>query len=192
MRNAVFSPSLKAISYPYPSLGYLYVTDGWGTLYKIDARTGDRGRIVWKVDFEVYRELGRIPANRGAALWHNLVFTNMVDGRVAAVDDATGSIIWEKQIASEAGEGFSGAPLIADGKLIVGQSMGDWMTRGFIAALDPATDDELWRFYIVPKPGQAGSESWNCKQTNNPDRTSPEDLGLSDYLILKQNSYPFS
>ncbi len=154
---------------PLADNGELYLTDGWGSLYKIDVHSGDRGRIVWKVDFEVDREIARIPANRGAALWHNLVFTNMVDGRVAAVDDESGSIVWEKQIASEAGEGFSGAPLIADGKLLVGQSMGDWMTRGFIAALDPATGNELWRFYVVPEPGHKGSESWHCNNKRKPD-----------------------
>lgn len=154
---------------PLADNGYLYITDGWGTLYKIDATSGDRGRILWKADFEVDRELGRIPSNRGAALWNNLVFTNMVDGRVAAVDESNGEIIWEKQVATEVGEGFSGAPIIADGKLIVGQSMGDWMTRGFVAALDPATGDELWRFYVVPEPGQEGSRSWHCEKGGNPD-----------------------
>jgi len=154
---------------PLADSGYLYITDGWGTLYKIDATSGDRGHILWKADFEVDRELGRIPSNRGAALWNNLVFTNIVDGRVAAVDGSNGEIIWEKQLATEAGEGFSGAPIIADGKLIVGQSMGDWMTRGFVAALDPATGDELWRFYVVPEPGQDGSRSWHCEKGGNPD-----------------------
>ncbi|MFT5134974.1 MAG: alcohol dehydrogenase (cytochrome c) [Gammaproteobacteria bacterium] len=154
---------------PLADNGFLYLTDGWGTLYKIDATSGDHGRIIWKTDFEMDREIGRIPSNRGAALWNKLVFTNMIDGRVAAVNEANGDIVWEKQIASEPGEGFSGAPIIADGKLIVGQSMGDWQTRGFVAALDPATGDELWRFYAVPEPGKPGSRSWRCEKVGNPD-----------------------
>jgi alcohol dehydrogenase (cytochrome c) len=166
-RTSLAAATLQAT--PLADNGYLYITDGWGTIYKIDATSGDRGRILWKADFEVDRELGRIPSNRGAALWGNLVFSNMVDGRVAAVDTDSGDIVWEKQIATEAGEGFSGAPIIADGKLIVGQSMGDWMTRGFIAALDPATGKELWRFYVVPEPGKEGSRSWRCEKAGNPD-----------------------
>ncbi len=157
-RTELASANMQAT--PLADNGFLYITDGWGSIYKIDATSGDHGRIIWKADFEIDREIGRIPSNRGAALWNNLVFTNMVDGRVAAVDESNGEIVWEKQVATEAGEGFSGAPIIADGKLIVGQSMGDWMTRGFVAALDPATGEELWRFYIVPEPGKAGSRSW--------------------------------
>ncbi|NKB39100.1 MAG: PQQ-binding-like beta-propeller repeat protein [Gammaproteobacteria bacterium] len=154
---------------PLADKGYLYVTDGWGTIYKIDATSGKRGVIEWKADLEVDREHERIPSNRGAALWQNLVFTNTVDGRVAAVDTQSGEIVWEKQIATGRGEGFSGAPIIVDDKLIVGQSMGDWLTRGFVAALDPATGEELWRFDVVPEPGQPGSRSWRCEKAGNPD-----------------------
>src|SRR6201986_4586604 len=30
--------------------GFLYITDSWGVLYKIDATSGDVGRVVWRVD----------------------------------------------------------------------------------------------------------------------------------------------
>lgn len=165
--SALVTPAMQAT--PLADGGFLYVTDGWGTVYKIDARSGTRGRVVWKADFDVERELMIIPVNRGVALWNNLVFTNLVDGRVAALDDATGEIVWEKNVASGAGEGFTGAPLVADGKLIVGQAMGDWATRGFIAALDPATGEELWRFHTVPSPDEPGGDTWRCKETGNPD-----------------------
>lgn len=154
---------------PLANEGLLYVTDGWGSVYKIDVRSGERGRILWKADFGVDPEINRIPANRGAALWRGLVFTNLIDGRVAAIDDASGDVLWERQVATGPGEGFSGAPLVAGGKLIVGQSMGDWLTRGFVAALDPMTGAELWRFHTVPAPGEPGSESWRCELTGNPD-----------------------
>src|SRR5262244_1132467 len=32
---------------PLVENGFIYVTDSWGVLYKIDGTTGDRGRIVW-------------------------------------------------------------------------------------------------------------------------------------------------
>jgi alcohol dehydrogenase (cytochrome c) len=161
------APALQAT--PLVDGGFMYVTDGWGSIYKIDGRSGDRGRIVWKADFDMDHEGLRLPVNRGVALWKNLVFSNLGDGRVAAVDQATGEIVWEKQVATGAGEGFTGAPLIADGKLVVGQAMGDWATRGFIAALDPATGDELWRFYTVPSPDEPGGDTWHCAEAGNPD-----------------------
>jgi alcohol dehydrogenase (cytochrome c) len=154
---------------PLADSGFLYVSDGWASVYKIDVRSGDRGRIVWKVDFDVEKESIRIPVNRGVALWENLVFSNTLDGRVAAVDDATGEVVWEKQVTTGNGEGFSSAPLVADGKLIVGQSMGDWATRGFVAALDPKTGNELWRFHTIPGPGEPGHDSWRCEEAGNQD-----------------------
>src|SRR5258705_6957744 len=54
---------------PLAEDGFLYITDSWGVLYKIDATSGDMGRIVWRMDPK--QELMR--ANRGATFWGNLV-----------------------------------------------------------------------------------------------------------------------
>src|SRR5215472_10870562 len=35
---------------PLAEDGFLYVTDAWNVLHKIDARAGDVGRIVWRMD----------------------------------------------------------------------------------------------------------------------------------------------
>src|SRR6266513_5019731 len=51
--------------------GFLYIVDSWGVLYKIDGTSGDVGRIVWRMDPKQERQ----QANRGAALWGNLVIT---------------------------------------------------------------------------------------------------------------------
>ena len=40
-------------------------------------------------------------------------------------------------------------------------------TRGFIAALDVATGEEIWRWHVVPEPGQPGSETWKCDEGPN-------------------------
>jgi len=45
--------------------GFLYITDAWGVLYKIDVRSGDVGRIVWRMEPKQERP----QTNRGAALW---------------------------------------------------------------------------------------------------------------------------
>ena len=51
--------------------GFMYVTDSWGVLYKIDVTSGEYGRIVWRMGPKQERQL----RNRGAALWGNLVIT---------------------------------------------------------------------------------------------------------------------
>ena len=47
------------------------------------------------------------------------------------------------------------APLVVKDKVIVGISGGDYPTRGFLDAYDPATGTRIWRFYTVPGAGRA-------------------------------------
>jgi alcohol dehydrogenase (cytochrome c) len=151
--------------------GFLYVADQWGTPYKIDATSGKAAKIVWICDTNINKDPTSTSqlANRGVALYQNLVISNLNDGRVVACDDSTGQVAWEQQEAKNPGEGFDGAPLIVDGKIIVGQAFGDWATRGYVAALDAKTGKEDWRFYTVPEPGQPGSDTWKCAEAKNPD-----------------------
>jgi alcohol dehydrogenase (cytochrome c) len=55
---------------------------------------------------------------------------------------------------------MSVAPLVAEGKVVVGASGGELGVRGFLAAYDVNTGKELWRTYTVPAPGEPGSETW--------------------------------
>jgi len=151
---------------PLVDNGFMYTSDGWGTIYKIDARNPGQGQFVWVADPGVKHQ-GNAPRTRGIALWENLVVANLPDGRVIAVNRDTGKIVWDKMIAAsnEFGnrERFNAAPITADGKVIIANGAGDAKTRGWIAALDAKTGKELWRWYVVPKPGEPGSETWKDK-----------------------------
>jgi alcohol dehydrogenase (cytochrome c) len=146
--------------------GFMYTSDGWGTVYKIDARSGDHGEFVWIADPGVKHE-GNIPRTRGIALWEDLVINNLPDGRVIAINRDSGEIVWDKQVAkpNEFGtkERMNSAPLVAEGKVLVANGAGDSGTRGWLAALDARTGNELWRWYAIPKPGEPGSETWKDK-----------------------------
>ena len=146
--------------------GFMYTSDGWGTLYKIDARQPNKGEFVWVTDPGVAHE-GNVPRSRGIALWEDLVIANLPDGRVIAVNRGNGEIVWDKKVAvtNEFGsrEKFFTAPITAEGKVIIVNGAGDGKTRGWIAALDARTGNELWRWYVVPKPGDPGSETWKDK-----------------------------
>lgn len=146
--------------------GFMYTSDGWGTLYKIDARHPGKGEFAWITDPGVKHQ-GNIPRSRGIALWEDLVIANLPDGRVIAVNRANGEIVWDKMVAAtnEFGsrEKFLTAPITAEGKIIIVNSAGDGKTRGWIAALEARTGNELWRWYVIPKPGDPGSETWKDK-----------------------------
>ena len=151
---------------PLVDNGFMYTSDGWGTIYKIDARAPNKGEFVWTSQSGVRHE-GNRTQTRGIALWEDLVIANLPDGRVIALNRDSGEIVWDKKVAqpNEFGnkERFHAAPLIAEGKVIVANGAGDAGTRGWVAALDAKTGNELWRWYAVPAPGQPGSETWKDK-----------------------------
>jgi alcohol dehydrogenase (cytochrome c) len=138
--------------------GFIYITDAWGVLYKIDGRSGDTGRIVWRMEPKQER-----PAtNRGAAMWGNLVISPANwPARIVATDKETGKIVWETNMMTGQPElRITAAPLALKDQMIVGASGGDSGVRDWVAALDPATGKLLWRKYTIPAPGEPGSETW--------------------------------
>src|SRR5262247_4556062 len=48
--------------------GFMYTTDGWGTVYKIDVHNPNKGEFVWICDPGVRHE-GNVSRSRGIALW---------------------------------------------------------------------------------------------------------------------------
>ena len=74
----------------------------------------------------------------------------------------SGRSLWNVKVAEYAhGYSVSLAPLVVKDKVIVGVGGGEYGIRGFIAAYEPATGKEAWRFYTVPAPGEPGSETWS-------------------------------
>jgi alcohol dehydrogenase (cytochrome c) len=151
---------------PLAEDGFLYITDSWGVLYKIDATAGDVGRILWRMDPRQDRQV----ANRGAAFWGNLVISPASGpARVVAVDKTSGAVVWETNVSDAERITVTGAPLVIRDNIIIGASGGDAGARDWVAALDAATGKLLWRKYTVPAPGEPGSETW--KDKNNAWRT---------------------
>src|SRR5579883_522180 len=112
--------------------GFLYMTDAWGVLYKIDVRSGDVGRIVWRMEPKQERP----QTNRGAALWGNFVITSANwPARIIATDKETGKVVWEANMTTDQPElRITAAPLAVRDKIIVGASGGDNGVRDYVAA----------------------------------------------------------
>jgi alcohol dehydrogenase (cytochrome c) len=147
---------------PLAEDGYLYVVDQWGVVYKIDGRSGDMGRIVWRMD----PGQEKLPlSNRGAALWGNLVISSAnYPPRIIATNKDNGKVVWETNLSDgQADLQLTAAPLAVKDKIIVGAAGGDRGVRDFITALDGATGKMVWRKYVIPAPGEPGSETWKDK-----------------------------
>src|SRR6185295_18745980 len=95
------------------------------------------------------------PTSRGVALHGDRVFFATGDAVLVALDARTGKEIWTAIVEDNRnGYYMSLAPLVADGKVIVGASGGEVGVRGFVAAYDLETGRQAWRAYSVPAPGE--------------------------------------
>jgi alcohol dehydrogenase (cytochrome c) len=148
---------------PLVENGFLYITDSWGVLYKIDGTSGDAGRIVWRMDPKQEKQAN----NRGAAFWGNLVISPANwPARIVATDKETGRVVWEANMSfGQPQLRITAAPLPIKDRIIIGASGGDSGVRDWVAALDAATGKMLWRKFTIPAPGEPGSETW--KDANN-------------------------
>jgi alcohol dehydrogenase (cytochrome c) len=94
----------------------MYVPDGWGSVYAIDVTAGKKGTIKWKMDPGTDRAWAGDVAccgvnNRGVALWKDKVISIALDGRMFAINKASGEVVWERKIAEPApGETLTIAP----------------------------------------------------------------------------------
>jgi alcohol dehydrogenase (cytochrome c) len=151
-------------STPLAEDGFLYVVDQWGVLYKIDGRSGEVGRILWRMD--PGQEKAPL-SNRGAALWGKFVITVAnYPARMIATDKETGKIAWETNLSDgQVDLQLTAAPMAIKDKIVLGAAGGDRGTRDFIVAVDATTGKEVWRKYVIPAPGEPGSETW--KDMNN-------------------------
>jgi alcohol dehydrogenase (cytochrome c) len=148
-------------STPLAEDGFLYIVDQWGVVYKVDVRSGDLARIVWRMD----PGQEKLPlSNRGAALWGNLVIsTANYPARVIATDKDNGKVVWETNLHDQPDVQLTAAPIAVKDKIIVGAAGGDRGVRDWIAGIDAATGKLLWRKYVIPAPGEPGSETWKDK-----------------------------
>ena len=121
---------------PIVTGGRMYVSLPGSHVVALDARTGAE---LWRYTHRKRTDkLCCGPANRGVAVDDGRVFVATVDARLVALDAATGKPAWDIELArpdsalTESGEGIKGevgggsgvgaaaAPLVVDGKVIVG------------------------------------------------------------------------
>lgn len=133
--------------------GIMYVTASWSVVHAIDVRTGKR---LWSFDPKVPRSFGEKGCcdvvNRGVALWKGKVYVGAFDGRLIALDAATGAKAWEKDTVIDHARAYTitGAPRVVNGKVIIGNGGAEYGVRGYVTAYDAATGDQKWRWFTVP------------------------------------------
>lgn len=132
--------------------GVMYVSTAWSMVKALNARTG---ALLWSYDPKVPKEWGVYACcdvvNRGVAVWGNKVYIGTLDGRLIALDAATGKPVWSTlTIDKNKPYTITGAPRIVKGKVLIGNGGGEYGVRGYISAYDAETGKLDWRFYTVP------------------------------------------
>ncbi|HEY6991249.1 MAG TPA: methanol/ethanol family PQQ-dependent dehydrogenase [Bryobacteraceae bacterium] len=86
--------------------------------------------------------------NRGASYYNGKIYYNLLDDQTVAVDANTGKEVWKTRLADiNTGESITMAPIVAKGKVLVGNSGGEFGVRGWLAGLDADTGKIAWRAY---------------------------------------------
>ncbi len=133
--------------------GVMFVTASWSVVHAIDVRTGKR---LWMFDPQVDRAAGYKGCcdvvNRGVAVWKGKVYVAAYDGRLIALNAATGQKVWEADTIVDRKHSYTitGAPRVFKGKVIIGNGGAEFGVRGYITAYDAESGRQVWRWFTVP------------------------------------------
>jgi len=175
--------------------GRMYLNTGTGIAFALDAATG---RALWSHDAKVSRSKQYSdPASRGVSYWRDpdlaggaacaaRIVYGTLDARLIALDATTGKPCTDfgtqGQVDLRQGIDIHSAPaerwqnyavtsppVIADGVLVVGSSIGDnrasALEQGVVRGYDVRTGRELWRWDPVPRdPALATAQGWDPAQ----------------------------
>lgn len=127
----------------------MYVVTAYPNIvYALDLAKG--GQLKWKYQPKPLPAAQGIACcdvvNRGGTVDHGKYIFNTLDGQTIAVDIKTGKPVWKTKLGNiNLGETITMAPLVADGKVYVGNSGGELGVRGWVAALDEGSGKLVWK-----------------------------------------------
>ena len=156
---------------PLYSNGVVYTVTNWSIVAAVDAKTG---KEIWRYDPEADRTMTQPGKSRlccgvnsrGIALYEGKVLVPVVDGRMQALDAATGKLLWSSWAIPQPKEGevspysITMAARVAKGKVFIGNAGAEFPPfRGYVSAFDVNTGKELWKFYTTPGDPSKGFEN---------------------------------
>ena len=130
----------------------LYIVTPWpNLLYALDL-TKPGGPVKWTYSPHPSRSSQGTACcdvvNRGGVYYNGKIYYNTLDVNTVAVDAETGKEVWKTKLGDiKDGESLTMAPIVAKGKVLVGNSGGEFGVRGWLAGLEADTGKIAWRAY---------------------------------------------
>jgi alcohol dehydrogenase (cytochrome c) len=161
LRGSGTQPQYSGFAAPLVYDGVAYVSTGANDVFALSVDTGD---ILWQYEAKLDPNITSVCCgwnNKGVAISEDKVFIGQLDGKLLALDRATGKIAWSIQ-AERWQENFSitAAPLYVNNMVIIGFAGGDRGTRSRLKAYDAKDGRLIWTFYTIPGPGEPGHDTW--------------------------------
>ena len=164
----------------------MYMESGWPNIIQaLDLTDPDHPKEVWNYNKTTNRDDSAVPraccdtVNRGMSYADGKLVFGTLDGFVIALDAETGKEDWVvKHAYPDKGETITPAPLIAEGKVLIGFGGDEFAARGRFTAYNLADGKKVWECH------NTGSDKDVCltKDTNkkHPEYgTAGQDIGIS-------------
>ena len=141
--------------------GVVFIVTGADDVFAIRVKTGE---ALWKYQPHLDEKISTVCCgwtSRGLTVGEGKIYVGQLDGRLVALDEKSGKVVWSIQ-AERWQEGYTitAAPLFYDGRVIVGFAGGENGTRGRVKSYDAENGNLMWTFYTIPGPGEIGHETW--------------------------------
>jgi outer membrane protein assembly factor BamB len=127
----------RVMAPPVVAQGRVYAMDGG---VRVGAWSAANGAALWQVDLRPPKDLGNAFGG-GVAFSKNRLFVATGYGRVAALDPATGKVIWDVTVGAPVHSG----PTVANGRVFV------ITVENELFALNAADGKELWEHVGLPQ-----------------------------------------
>jgi alcohol dehydrogenase (cytochrome c) len=145
--------------------GIMYLVHSEDIVQALDATNGD---LLWEYKRKLPESVGGTTGTayryRNVSIYADRIFLATNDAAIVALDARSGAVVWETtranykdQVAQTAG------PVVVNGKLITGSRCNPQspLPGGcFITAHDARHGEELWRTYVIARPGEPGGDTW--------------------------------
>ena len=164
-------------SQPLVHDGVIYVTAGNDDVFAVSV---DSGKILWQYKANLDQKISTVCCgwlNRGVAIGDGRVYLGQLDGKVVALDQKTGAVVWTRQLVQwQKGQTITGARSSSTERSTSASSAPTSARAASSRRWTRRPAPASWRFYTIPAPGEPGSDTWPERRRVRAGRR----LGLDD------------